>query len=40
MLVHQLSVLIVIFNGMRLLRVPAVERERATIAQTAECVAA
>src|SRR5690606_14373754 len=40
MLVHQLSVLIVILNGMRLLRIPAAERERATIAPAAERVPA
>jgi Cd2+/Zn2+-exporting ATPase len=40
MLVHQLSVLIVILNGMRLLRVPAADKARAAIAQTTERVAA
>ncbi len=40
MLVHQLSVLIVILNGMRLLRVPGAERQRTAIEQAAERVAA
>jgi Cd2+/Zn2+-exporting ATPase len=40
MLVHQLSVLVVILKGMRLLRIPAAERARTAIVPTTEPAAA